>query len=66
MKWGGVKYLLIVLFILVLITITSKTKKNIKRTAILVFGQPRTYKKCYQSLFYKYRHLLFYVFDKNY
>lgn len=41
-----VKYLLIVLFILVLITIISKT-----RTAILVFGQPRTYKKCYQSLF---------------
>jgi len=41
-----VKYLLIVLFILVLITITLKT-----RAAILVFGQPRTYKKCYQSLF---------------
>ena len=44
-----IKYSLIV--ILFLLYFISKTKKNKKRTAILVFGQPRTYKKCYQSLF---------------
>ena len=40
-----IKYSLIV--ILFLLYFISKTKKNKKRTAILVFGQPRTYKKCY-------------------
>lgn len=45
-----IKYTLVGIGILFLLYFISNKNKK-KRTSILVFGQPRTYKKCYQSLF---------------
>ena len=45
-KW--IKYILFVIAFILFICILNSYKS---KTAILIFGQPRTYKKCYQSLF---------------
>lgn len=45
-KW--IKYILFVIAFILFICILNNNKS---KTAILIFGQPRTYKKCYQSLF---------------